>query len=101
MTVNELSTRMTGNDSAYRPRATRSGLNLFETIVGAGYVPARSPVAAPEGARESVRRESLPAAACVAPVPSVRREAVPAAPSLFAVATFASVTANAAIVGFG
>ena len=47
-------------------------------------MPVRSPPAAPEGVLESDRRESLPAAACVEPVPSVLMDGVAAEPSLLA-----------------
>src|SRR3954452_1512179 len=45
-------------------------------------MPVRSPPAPPVGVRALDRRESLPAAACDAPVPSERRGGDPAAPSL-------------------
>src|SRR4051812_40883922 len=70
-------------------------------IPGLGYVPVRSPPATPLGARESLRRASLPGAACKAPVPSVRIDGVPTTPSLLAALTIVSSIFNRPIVGFG
>ena len=49
---------------------TVTDVPLIFATVGDGYVPERSPLAVPLGARESERRESLPAATVFAAVPT-------------------------------